>query len=539
MIDEFFERIKPTASPLTPEPPVEQEYSAKSLSLCSTKAARALLDYRTAAAFGVLPLGIIETAGRTIFSAACGHEDHTELQAALRFSTGMDTKLLPVPAGVLPEAIFKAYHRDDEVLRQRGERARDATAAEPHESSAPAFHPPSGEAASFLASLIEFAIAQQASDIHLIPTARGALIRLRIDGRLCENDSVIDNRRFHQQLITRLKVLANLSIAQSFAPQDGRFEAPMPDRRLPVRLSLMPTVHGEKAVLRLLGSHRPMGLEDLRMNPRALRLLHEVIDCQQGTVLFSGPTGSGKTSSIYAVLNQLAAANLNIITIEDPVEIELHGVSQTSIDAAHGLGYGECLRSVLRQDPDVIVLGEIRDGESAAMALHAALTGHLVLSTVHARNVFEVLLRLAHFRLDQTLLAQGLNLLFSQRLIPKLCERCKVIDLTASQGRNCKVYQEVGCAACDYTGFQGRTLAVEAFRFDPDTARRLATGQLHPAELPQVTAPHNYVPLCEDLAMLLDSGQISWKHFTLYANSGGGGVTAPDTIGAASSRSEA
>jgi len=500
----------------------EQGYTARNLSLCSTRAARALIDYGTASSLRVLPLGVIELGGRSIFTAAAGACGDAETLAALKFSTGMEVKLVPVPAELLQDAIFQAYHGDEAQLAKAASSAQAATAGAGAGEPAP-LRPPSGEAASFLASLIEFAAAEQASDIHLIPMAEGSVIRLRIGGRLRENECAINNPRFHQQLITRLKVLANLDVARSFAPIDGRFAARLAHRRMPVRLSLMPTVHGEKAVLRLFGAGPLLGLDDLGMRPRARMLLETAAERRHGALLFCGPTGSGKTSSMYAMLRLLRAQTLNIITIEDPVEIEIEGISQTSIDERHQLGYSECLRSVLRQDPDVIMLGEIRDRTSADMALHAALSGHLVLSTVHARTVFDVYARLGHFGLDPVVSAGGLSLLLAQRLVPRLCAACKVIDLQASRAARCSVYQAVGCSACDYSGYDGRVLAVEALSLE-GAAR---DGGIRPEELRDAAGPGNYLPLKDDLRHLLENGRISWKHFALYANSDAYAAHAP------------
>jgi type II secretory ATPase GspE/PulE/Tfp pilus assembly ATPase PilB-like protein len=280
-----------------------------------------------------------------------------------------------------------------------------------------------------------------------------------------------------------------------------------------VRISIMPTVHGEKAVLRLLGCEGLRPIEALGFDERALSFISAFCGRADGAALLAGPTGSGKTTTMYAIMQRLQSRNLSLISIEDPVEIRLDGVSQTSVNEQLGLTYAHCLRSVLRQDPDVILLGEIRDEESARIAFQAALTGHLLLATVHARSVAEVFLRLRSLQLDDLSIAQGVNLLVCQRLLPRLCEHCKVIDLANANMLEHNVYQPVGCRRCDYSGFEGRVLAAEALEIEPALSKKLASGAISFGDVSRHTPDKNYSPMLRSLEKLLRAGKISMDQF--------------------------
>jgi general secretion pathway protein E len=226
-------------------------------------------------------------------------------------------------------------------------------------------------------------------------------------------------------------------------------------------VSILPTVHGEKVVLRLIATQSLATLEALGLSEAALSYFNTYLDRSEGLILLSGSTGSGKTTTLYAALSQLSKRNLNIVAVEDPVEYYVTGVTQTAIDERIGLTYPTVLRAILRQDPDVVLIGEIRDNESAQIAIQAAMTGHLMLSTVHARSAAEVVTRLRFLGVDPLSLVQALQLSVNQKLFPKLCQQCKVIDLAASRTFGADVYKAVGCPRCSHTGASGQIPAFE------------------------------------------------------------------------------
>ena len=518
MTDEFFSKVVIYPTQLTKKNidvlSEDDMVAAKRLSVCSNSHARAIVPYNTAKSLQVLPLSIIELgAGQKVLSVATsGSADDIEKIKTLKFCTSFPIKLVPVKEHILQEALFIAYYGDDKALANRVEEAQDIIH---DENSNKSFTTNSkcGVAASFLDGLMEYAISHHASDIHFIPTVSGGILRLRIDGELRENREAINTIKLHQQIIARIKVLSKCSISRLYMPFDSSFKLRIDDRLIFIRVSIMPTIHGEKAVLRFLCNGQNYSLEQLNIDVRFCDLLKRFALKGEGAILFSGPTGSGKTSSIYALLKLLREKAKNIITLEDPVEIELKGVSQTSIAEAQGFGFAEGLRSILRQDPDVVMVGEIRDAKAAQIALQAALTGHLLLSTIHTRSVLDIPLRLSHFGVDNSLLAQSLSLLISQRLIPRLCAQCKVIDLHSSKKFNLDVYQPVGCACCDYSGFDTRIVAMEALIINKKIRQGMSLGEIDAESLSKNLTEDNYFSFNKSLFALLKSGLITAEHY--------------------------
>lgn len=328
-----------------------------------------------------------------------------------------------------------------------------------------------------------------ASDVHLESTGQGLDIRYRIDGVL-EQIRSVRAPDVAPQVISRLKVLAELDIAETRVPQDGRLAIRLGDgqRRIDLRVSIMPSLHGEDGVLRILDKSRLMQgdqtltLEGLGFAPEDIGRLRELAAQPYGMLLASGPTGSGKTTSLYAVLSEIHDGREKIITIEDPIEYQLPGVLQIPVNEKKGLTFARGLRSILRHDPDTIMVGEIRDRETAEIAIQSALTGHRVLSTLHANHVFDVFGRFAHMGIDPYLLTSAISGVFAQRLVRKLCTVCAEphelsrqeldtfqISSDTTQGGFRKA---VGCDACRGTGYQGRSAIVEILALD-DVLRTL------------------------------------------------------------------
>jgi general secretion pathway protein E len=300
-----------------------------------------------------------------------------------------------------------------------------------------------------LNALLTQAAKDGASDIHIEPYERNSSVRFRVDGTLRE--VVQPNRALHAALISRLKIMAELDIAEKRLPQDGRISLRIGGRAIDVRVSTLPSAHGERAVLRLLDKgDSKFTLESLGMSGDVLTRFQRLVLHPHGIVLVTGPTGSGKTTTLYAALQTLETATTNVLTVEDPIEYELAGIGQTQVNPKIELDFAKALRAILRQDPDVIMIGEIRDFETAQIAIQASLTGHLVLATVHTNDAPSTVTRLIDMGVEPFLLSSSLLGVLAQRLVRKLCPACKRVD---GRGR----YHPVGCAECGMSGYKGRT----------------------------------------------------------------------------------
>src|SRR5262249_22194036 len=322
-------------------------------------------------------------------------------------------------------------------------------------------------------TIVFTALEKRASDIHMETRDNDMVVRYRIDGALYEAGEPIDIRH-HQTIISRIKVMSELDIAERRVPQDGRFRMRIKGRKVDFRVSIMPSVHGEDAVIRILDkeqineSFKDLRLEVVGFDPKLLEKFRRFILEPYGMVLVTGPTGSGKTTTLYAALNEIRNDEDKIITIEDPVEYQLRGVGQIQVNEKKGLTFARGLRSILRHDPDKIMVGEIRDMETAQIAINSALTGHLVFTTVHANNVIDVIGRFINMGVEPYNSVSALNCVLAQRLVRLLCPRCKkryqpteaeLIEsgLTPSKFRNHTFHNIAGCEICNHTGYRGRT----------------------------------------------------------------------------------
>lgn len=315
-----------------------------------------------------------------------------------------------------------------------------------------------------LVGLISEAQQIGSSDIHIEKYDNRARVRMRVDGRLIER-FVIDADQY-PVLINKIKIQARLDIAEKRLPQDGRISF----KDMDLRVSVMPSQYGEKAVLRLLNKQSAdKALSDLGFSPRQEKDYKKAISKSQGLILISGPTGSGKTTTLYSSLKQLNSDKVNIVTIEDPVEYTLEGINQVPLREDIGLDFSSSLRAFLRQDPDIIMVGEIRDSDTAQMAIRASLTGHLVFSTIHTNSAWGIVSRLLDMGVPEFLIASTLNLVVAQRLVRVLCEHCKVQEKLTSEQRQIladrlqidSLQKPVGCSACFHTGFKGRKAIYE------------------------------------------------------------------------------
>ena len=316
----------------------------------------------------------------------------------------------------------------------------------------------------FVHSLLFRAIRERSSDIHVEPYEKELVVRNRVDGILYP--TVTAPRKWHAPTVSRIKVMAGLDIAERRLPQDGRIKIRLGGNEIDIRVSIVPTAFGERAVLRLLDrSSLMLGLPDIGMSPGDLAVFERFLSRSNGIILVTGPTGSGKTTTLYGALRRLDSGTKNIITIEDPVEYQLQGIGQIQVNPKIQLTFASGLRSILRQDPDIIMVGEIRDVETAEIAIQASLTGHLVLSTLHTNDSASAVTRLVDMGIEPFLVASSLSVVVAQRLVRKLCPACRVpYTPTAAQWGNLglstappgKFYSAGGCAACLNTGYLGR-----------------------------------------------------------------------------------
>ncbi|MDP1906263.1 MAG: type II secretion system ATPase GspE [Pseudomonadota bacterium] len=352
-------------------------------------------------------------------------------------------------------------------------------------------------------ALLAQALREGASDIHLEAYENRSVLRYRVDGIL--RDVMAPPRALHAALVSRIKVMASLDNAEKRLPQDGRISLRVAGRPVDVRVSTLPTGHGERVVLRLLDKqHGRLELEALGMNPTTLSALDSLIRAPHGIILVTGPTGSGKTTTLYAALSRLDASRLNIMTVEDPIEYDLDQISQTHVNPRIDLTFARALRAILRQDPDVVMIGEIRDLETAQIAVQASLTGHLVLATLHTNDALGAVTRLADMGVEPYLLATSLIGVLGQRLVRRLCPACKrgeppdaAEQAALAEFAVAQVMHAVGCPECNQTGYRGRTGVYELFSLT-DAARRLIHDGASEAVLREIAAGSGWISLYDD-----------------------------------------
>lgn len=334
-----------------------------------------------------------------------------------------------------------------------------------------------------LNTLVEQAYLRKASDIHVEPFKDVVIIRMRMDGDLVEYMRITPST--HRSLITRLKILSNMNIAEKRIPLDGRFDYTFEGTTIDIRVSTLPTAYGEKAVLRLLGTAlgSEIGLHELGMTEENVKKFEHVCNAPNGVVLVTGPTGSGKSTTLYTVLSKLNKPTVNITTIEDPIEKRVMGINQVQVNEKAGLTFAAGLRSILRQDPDVVMIGEIRDYETAEITMRASITGHLVLSTLHTNDSCATVARLIDMGVAPYLVAAAVNGILAQRLVKRLCPKCKKLEVLTAEQRKVlgdknmeSAYFPVGCSACNFTGYSGRFAVHEVLVFDTEIRALITKG---------------------------------------------------------------
>jgi type IV pilus assembly protein PilB len=421
--------------------------------------ATALLPEALARRYRALPIG--ERDGKLLVAMSDPANVYT--LDDIRTITGRDVQPVVATANDVERAIQKYAGMDSQVEALAAVADADVESTEDLEAALE-----DAPIVKLVNAIMTQAVGDRASDVHIEPQEKNVRIRFRVDGVLHEPMPAAP-KSIQGGLISRLKVMADLNIAEKRVPQDGRISMKVGGRQLDLRLATLPTVHGEKVVIRILDkSSGLLALEDLGFLPGSYERYAQAFRKPYGAILMTGPTGSGKSTTMYSTLNILNEEDKNIITVEDPVEYRLGGVNQIQVNPKAGLTFASALRSILRADPDIVLIGEVRDKETATIAIEAALTGHLVLSSLHTNDAAAAISRLVEMDVETFLVASAIDCVVAQRLARKLCERCKETyhpeeaelqeagypeDQWADLG---EIYRAVGCPACSNTGFRGR-----------------------------------------------------------------------------------
>ncbi|PRY67533.1 type IV pilus assembly protein PilB [Glaciihabitans tibetensis] len=491
--------------------------------LASARAAQAgfpfveLLDYPVdSSAIALVPAALcrrhevlpISRKGDTVLVAMADPGDVVALDD-VRATSRLRVRVAAVDRADLHAAIDR-YHRADGELTS-------LTTALAEESASGEDRPDSVDAASagedapivrFVNLLISQAIQDLASDIHIEPGERQLRVRYRIDGVLHEMQTA--PKGIQAGIISRLKIMADIDIAERRRAQDGRMSVTHDGRTIDLRVATLPTIHGEKIVLRILDNNNTaMGMSELHLRERNLRVFRASYSKPYGMILVTGPTGSGKSTTLYTTLHAVARPEINVITVEDPVEYRMDGVNQVQVNPKAGLTFASALRSILRSDPDVVLLGEIRDFETAQIAIEASLTGHLVLSTLHTNDAPSAITRLTEMGIEPFLVGSALDCVVAQRLARRLCDRCRIpaehgadylrsLDLGFdAEQADVTLFAPVGCAHCSHTGYRGRIALHEVMSVSEDI-ERLAAQRASSAEIARVARRQGMSTLRQD-----------------------------------------
>ena len=357
--------------------------------------------------------------------------------------------------------------------------------------------------------IIRKSIELNASDIHFEPREKFTVVRMRIDGKLVITN--ILTLEEHLKIISKLKVKSNLDITEKRRPQDGKLTFKEMDKNYDLRLSFTNTIFGEKLVVRILyGQVFNYKLESLRLTKNQMKKIKEIIKVSNGLVLVNGPTGSGKSTTLYTILQEVNTEEVNITTLEDPVEVVMQGINQIALNKTIDLNFAEALRSTLRQDPDIIMVGEIRDDETAVISATAAITGHKVYSTIHTKTAREVFFRLEDMGVKNYIIKDSLVGIISQRLIRILCDDCKVLEgEIESEGKKINVYKKRGCSRCNFTGYRGRALVAAIHHMNKENKRKLVN-------LNEDDRLLSNKEMVDNLKELLKDGLISCNDYNLF-----------------------
>lgn len=427
----------------------------------------------------------------------------------IKVSTGMDTIPVLATKTAINKAIGKTYQKQkvdsviEDVAQHSVEEKVDEGAKERIESA---------PIVKLATTIVENGFRADATDIHIEPFKKYTRIRVRVNGDLIELMNV--SNVVHNSLATRLKLISGMNIAEKRLPQDGRFTQGVDGVTLDVRVSSLPTVNGEKIVIRILsnGSISLRKITDLGMTDYNYGMFEKMLKCPHGVILVTGPTGSGKTTTLYAALGEIARPNVNVITVEDPVEKNIDGINQVQVNTKAGMTFAAALRSILRQDPDIVMIGEMRDTETAEIGIRAAITGHLVLSTLHANDAASTITRLVDMGVPSYMVASSLIGVVAQRLVKVLCPKCKKPRLSTDEENelmgicsSVTIFDACGCSECNNTGYKGRTAIHEIIHCTNDISELIVDGA-NKDQLENAAKAHGTKLLRENVSMLVRSG---------------------------------
>lgn len=461
-----------------------------------------LVSYQVAIEYFVLPIAL-DDYGRIEMLRAYPHD--SELLQKIQLITGAVVR----PRTIDKEQILKliAKHYDSTVSSaSSGESGKKATAPADRLQLSK-----NSSAMSLVDDMIAEAIRLRASDIHIEPFEREMRVRFRVDGVLQEMLIIPPERR--NEVTSRIKILSGMDISEKRRSQDGKIRIPYQNRSVDLRSSTMPTDFGEKVVLRILDkTSYNYSLDNVGMDASRLSMFKRAIELPNGIVLLTGPTGSGKTTTLYGAMNFLKKPGLNISTIEDPIEYNIAQVNQTQVNTATGMTFAQCLRTLLRQDPDIIMLGEMRDHETAEIAIRSSLTGHLVLSTLHTNDAPSAITRLVDMGIEPYLVSSSVTMIVAQRLVRVICDHCKAEEIVSDEIRKVNkipadmiLYKGLGCSVCGYTGYKGRLGVFEVLPLS-ENIRDLINKRAFASELRSQALTEGMVTLRDDALIKLRNG---------------------------------
>ncbi len=428
--------------------------------------------------------------------------------------TGMEVATVLSTGSEIDKAIDRVYAKRnaDEIINDIKQEYSELNFVTPtSEEAAIVERVDSAPVVKLVNSLILEAYQQNASDIHIEPQEHITKVRFRVDGDLIEHTDFASD--FHSLLTTRIKIISGMNIAEKRVPQDGSFTVNNDFIHVDMRVSSLPTPYGEKIVMRLLGANRYIdyNLPALGLSKQTMSQVEKALHIPHGILLVTGPTGSGKTTTLYAMLARLSRPQVNLVTVEDPIERRFAGITQVQVNPRAGLTFASGLRSILRQDPDVIMVGEIRDGETAEIAIRAAITGHYVLSTIHTNDALSTVTRLVDMGIEPYLVASSVKCIISQRLVKKICTHCKseveisVTDNRLLQTNYATAFVGKGCQHCNSTGYQGRTAVHEVLMIEQGM-EELISRRASMEELRKFTRDRGMRMLRDEVLELIDKG---------------------------------
>lgn len=425
-------------------------------------------------------------------------------QEEIKFISGKDLKSYIDDSNHIRECINKFYYKKEAIYitnalnQNKNKYIKEHNEYLEHEKS---------PGVKMLNYFLKEAILKKASDIHIEPFENSAIVRFRIDGVLHEFWKL--SQELYRQIRGRIKILSNMDIAERKYPQDGKFKFNFYKRNLDIRVSTMPTLYDEKIVMRILYKTETLiKLNDLGFFGETFNEIEKISKHSSGMILVTGPTGSGKTTTLYSIINEMDKKHRNIITIEEPVEYSIDGVNQINIREKIGMTFSNVLKYTLRQDPDVIMIGEIRDKETAQIAIRASITGHLVLASLHTKDPLSSIIRLMDMGVEDYLLMEALNAIISQRLVRRLCPNCK--EKIFNKAMNSEIYKEVGCEKCNYTGYLGRVLIYERVILDKVIKEMVLRGD-NMDKIRKYTFEKNKTNLEESALDLIKKGKTSME----------------------------